>query len=66
MRISKKVKAILDNYSSDSPGVKSNLVKILMHGKLKAILLKCHDKVLGFTFLFPYQNINVFKNCPHV
>ena len=34
MRISKKVKAILDNYSRDSPGVKSNLVKILMHGKL--------------------------------
>ncbi len=34
MRITKKVKKILDNYSSDSPGVKANLIRILMNGKL--------------------------------
>ncbi|MCG8623337.1 MAG: class I fructose-bisphosphate aldolase [Proteobacteria bacterium] len=28
------VKAILDNYEADSPSVKSNLARILMHGKL--------------------------------
>ena len=34
MRITQKVKKILDNYSSDSPGVKANLTRILMNGKL--------------------------------
>ena len=48
------------------PIVRSSNDEILLHGTLKTILLKCHDKVLGFTFLFPYQNINVFKNCRHV
>ena len=28
------VKAILANYESDSPGVKANLARILMHGRL--------------------------------
>ena len=28
------VRAILDNYESDNPGVKGNLARILMHGKL--------------------------------
>jgi class I fructose-bisphosphate aldolase len=34
MKISKTVKRILDNYESDSPGTKTNLARILMHGKL--------------------------------
>jgi len=34
MRISTKVKKILDCYESDNPGTKSNLAKILMHGRL--------------------------------
>ena len=34
MRISQKVKRILDNYESDNPGTKGNLARILMHGKL--------------------------------
>ena len=34
MRITQKVKKILDNYSSDSPGVRANLLRILMNGKL--------------------------------
>ena len=34
MKITRKVKAILDNYSADSPGVKANLARILMQGKL--------------------------------
>ena len=34
MKISKNVKKILDNYKSDNPGVKSNLARILMNGKL--------------------------------
>lgn len=34
MRISQKVKKILDNYESDNPGTKANLARILMHGKL--------------------------------
>ncbi len=34
MRISQKVKKILDNYESDNPGTKGNLARILMHGKL--------------------------------
>jgi class I fructose-bisphosphate aldolase len=34
MRISQKVKKILDNYESDNPGTKTNLARILMHGKL--------------------------------
>jgi class I fructose-bisphosphate aldolase len=34
MRISQKVKRILDNYESDNPGTKANLARILMHGKL--------------------------------
>ena len=34
MRISQKVKRILDNYESDNPGTKANLARMLMHGKL--------------------------------
>ena len=34
MRISQKIKKILANYESDSPGTKANLARILMHGKL--------------------------------
>ena len=34
MRVSQKVKKILDNYESDNPGTKGNLARILMHGKL--------------------------------
>src|SRR5271168_874274 len=34
MRITQKVKRILDNYESDNPGTKTNLARILMQGKL--------------------------------
>ncbi len=34
MKISSKVKKILANYESDSPGTKTNLARILMHGRL--------------------------------
>jgi class I fructose-bisphosphate aldolase len=34
MRITRKVKDILDGYESDNPGTKTNLARILMHGKL--------------------------------
>ena len=34
MRISKRVKKILANYQSDNPGTKTNLARILTHGKL--------------------------------
>ena len=34
MKISQKVKKILDNYESDTPGTKANLARILMQGKL--------------------------------
>jgi class I fructose-bisphosphate aldolase len=34
MRITQKVKKILAGYESDNPGTKSNLARILMHGKL--------------------------------
>lgn len=34
MIITKEVKAILANYESDNPGTKTNLCRILMHGKL--------------------------------
>ncbi len=34
MKITKTVKKILDNYESDNPGVKANLARILMEGKL--------------------------------
>src|SRR5271168_3729599 len=34
MRITQKVKKILDNYESDNPGTKTNLARILMEGKL--------------------------------
>jgi hypothetical protein len=34
MKISKNVKKILENYESDNPGVKSNLARIVMNGKL--------------------------------
>ncbi|MSP29779.1 MAG: class I fructose-bisphosphate aldolase [Acetobacteraceae bacterium] len=34
MRITQKVKKILDNYESDNPGTKGNLARILMEGKL--------------------------------
>ena len=30
MKITRKVRTILDNYSADSPGVKANLARILM------------------------------------
>tara|TARA_R110002072_G_scaffold54057_5_gene142018 strand:- start:457 stop:1377 length:921 start_codon:yes stop_codon:yes gene_type:complete len=34
MRITQRVKRILANYESDNPGTKTNLARILMHGKL--------------------------------
>jgi class I fructose-bisphosphate aldolase len=34
MRITQRVKKILDNYESDNPGTKTNLARILMAGKL--------------------------------
>ena len=34
MKTTRIVKNILENYESDNPGTKSNLAKILMHGKL--------------------------------
>jgi len=34
MNITPAVKKILDNYESDNPGVKANLVRMLMHGRL--------------------------------
>jgi fructose-bisphosphate aldolase, class I len=34
MKVTRKVKAILDNYESDTPGAKANLARILMAGKL--------------------------------
>ena len=34
MKLTRKVRQILDNYESDTPGTKANLARILMHGKL--------------------------------
>ena len=34
MKITRKIKTILDNYGSDSPGVKANLARMLMQGRL--------------------------------
>ncbi|MDA8253306.1 MAG: class I fructose-bisphosphate aldolase [Rhodospirillales bacterium] len=34
MRITQRVKRILDNYESDNPGTRTNLARILGHGKL--------------------------------
>ena len=34
MKITPVVKKILDNYESDCPGTKTNLARILMHGRL--------------------------------
>jgi len=34
MKMTRKVKQILGNYESDNPGTKTNLARILMHGKL--------------------------------
>ena len=34
MKITQKVKKILDNYESDNPGTKANLARILMQGQL--------------------------------
>jgi class I fructose-bisphosphate aldolase len=34
MKVTQRVKKILDNYESDNPGTKTNLARILMHGKL--------------------------------
>ena len=34
MRVTRNIKKILDNYESDNPGVKTNLTRILMSGKL--------------------------------
>jgi class I fructose-bisphosphate aldolase len=34
MKITRNIKSILNNYESDNPGVKSNLARILMSGKL--------------------------------
>jgi class I fructose-bisphosphate aldolase len=34
MKITQRVKKILDNYESDNPGTKANLARILMHGRL--------------------------------
>ena len=33
MQITPQVKEILSYYESDSPGVKTNIARILMHGK---------------------------------
>ncbi len=35
MRTTQKIRAILANYESDTPGTKANLVRILMEGKLR-------------------------------
>ena len=34
MKVTQRVKKILDNYESDNPGTKANLARILMQGKL--------------------------------
>ncbi|HYB09771.1 MAG TPA: class I fructose-bisphosphate aldolase [Alphaproteobacteria bacterium] len=34
MKITPRVRRILDNYESDNPGTKANLARILLHGKL--------------------------------
>ena len=34
MKLTRKVSNILNNYKSDNPGVKANLARILMQGKL--------------------------------
>ena len=34
MRMTGNIKKILNNYESDNPGVKANLARILMSGKL--------------------------------
>ncbi|HCX13976.1 MAG TPA: fructose-bisphosphate aldolase, partial [Rhodospirillaceae bacterium] len=34
MKISARVKKILSGYESDNPGTKTNLARILMHGRL--------------------------------
>lgn len=34
MKVTQKVKKILDNYESDCPGTKANIARILMHGRL--------------------------------
>ena len=34
MKLTRKVFSILNNYKSDNPGVRANLARILMHGKL--------------------------------
>ena len=34
MRLTPKVKEILSWYESDNPGVKTNLARLLMHGRL--------------------------------
>src|SRR3990167_7155817 len=34
MKVTTKVKKILENYESDNPGTKANLVRMLMHGRL--------------------------------
>jgi len=34
MKITQRVKKILDNYESDNPGTKANLARILMQGRL--------------------------------
>ena len=48
MKITRKVRSILDNYSADSPGVKANLARILMQGKLagtgKLVILPATEK----------------------
>ena len=44
MKITRKVRSILDNYSADSPGVKANLARILMEGKLGG---ECREGVGG-------------------
>ena len=37
MRLTPKVKEILSWYESDNPGVKTNLARLLMHGKLAGL-----------------------------
>ena len=37
MKINGQVRKILSHYESDNPGIKANLARILMHGKLARI-----------------------------
>ena len=38
MKMNRQIQKILGYYESDNPGIKANLARILMHGKLARIL----------------------------